>query len=254
MIQILKCIQLESEFELLHLIHWSSLYPFIPLNLDSVFDVILGWSLALTTCSPKTEFNQLDLGSSSSNQIDLVKSEFNWYWFDFILFLPMIIFCKIDIKTRNLADLLHDKCGYVIKNNAINVCNYFSFWKTLLSRSISALTPSASWFATSNPWEVAWSWWSPFFNSELLFSSSSRAWDSSCRSTDFVAWNSFRSWSNSLSQLHWAISSRSKSPWSLASFSSACLFSVDKTSTLLNKSALVLSFSFRATFWLPRAW
>ena len=39
----------------------------------------------------------MGLGSSSSNQIDLVKPEFNWYLFDFILFLPMIIFCKIDI-------------------------------------------------------------------------------------------------------------------------------------------------------------
>jgi len=45
----------------------------------------------------KTKFNQQDLGSFSSNQIDLVKPEFNWYLFDFILFLPMIIFCKIDI-------------------------------------------------------------------------------------------------------------------------------------------------------------
>ena len=40
----------------------------------------------------------------------------------------MIIFCKIDIKTRNLADLLYDKCENVIKNNAINVCNYIG-WK-----------------------------------------------------------------------------------------------------------------------------
>ena len=48
-IQILKYIQSESESKLLHLIRWSSLYPFIRLDLDSVFDVIFGWSLALTT-------------------------------------------------------------------------------------------------------------------------------------------------------------------------------------------------------------
>ena len=66
-------------------------------------------------------FNWLDLGSSSANQINLVKSNFNWYLFCLILFLSMIIFCKSTFKIRKLVDLLHNKYRSAMKRMQ-NMC------------------------------------------------------------------------------------------------------------------------------------
>ena len=66
--------------------------------------------------------------------MDLVKSDFNCYLFDLILFLFIIIFYKIAFKTEKLADLLHDKCRSVMKRMQ-NMCTI---------RFPAELTPTAS--------------------------------------------------------------------------------------------------------------
>ena len=88
----------------------------------SIFDIILGWSLAnqngfikiwillfsfgiiFLICSdlqlnicPNPWFVLTRSRMIHANQIDPVKSDFNWYLFGLILFLFIIIFYKIDI-------------------------------------------------------------------------------------------------------------------------------------------------------------